>query len=87
MKIKSIKIYGLDDTLWVMIKAKSKSERLNINKTIINILETAFGIKPKISKECGREFKEFLGIWSEIDLAEFNKAIKGFEIIDKEEWL
>lgn len=86
MKVKSITIHGLEEPLWSMIKAKSKSEGLSINKVIKKILETAFGIKPKISKEREMEFKEFCGVWSKADVSEFNKATKDFEIINKEDW-
>jgi hypothetical protein len=84
--MKSITIHGLDEPLWKMIKAKSKYEGLSMNRTIKKILETAFGIKPKISQEREKEFKEFCGIWSKADASEFKKAVKDFEIVNKEDW-
>ena len=86
IKVKSITIHGLEEPLWTMIKSKSKSEGLSINKIIKKILEAAFGIKPKINTEREKEFKEFCGVWSKTDASEFNKAIKDFEIVNKEDW-
>ena len=84
--MKSITIHGLEGPLWSMIKAKSKSEGLSINKTIKKILETALGIKPRINTEREMEFKEFCGVWSKADVSEFNKEIRDFENINKEDW-
>ena len=84
--MKSITIHGLDEPLWKMIKSKSKSEGVSMNRIIKKILETAFGIKPKTSREREKEFKEFCGVWSETDISEFNKAAKDFETVNKEDW-
>ena len=84
--MKSITIHGLDEPLWKMIKAKSKSEGMSMNRTIKKILEEAFGIKTKISREREREFKEFCGVWSKADTSEFNKTVKDFEMVNREDW-
>ena len=84
--MKSITIHGIDDSLWSMLQEKATSEGFSLNKIIKEMLEISLGIKHKVSKEKLLQFKEFCGIWSKSDLNKFNKEIKDFEKIDKEEW-
>ncbi|MCD4719689.1 MAG: hypothetical protein K8S13_07475 [Desulfobacula sp.] len=84
--MKSITIHGLDGPLWSMLKAKSESESMSLNKTIKMLLEKSLGIRPAKNKERYNEFIEFMGIWTDSDLSEFEKNTKEFSKIDKEDW-
>ncbi len=84
--MKSITIHGLDGPLWSMLKAKSESESMSLNKTIKMLLENSLGIKPTKNKNRYNEFKEFKGLWTDADLFEFQKNTKEFTKIDKEDW-
>lgn len=84
--MKSITIHGIENPLWSILKAKSESEGLSLNRTIKKLLEVSLGIIPKSTKKRKKEFQEFCGVWSNSDLHEFNESTKEFEHIDKEDW-
>lgn len=80
--MKSITIHGLDGPLWSMLKAKSESEGMSLSKTIKMLLESSLGIKSQKNMERHDEFKEFMGIWTDSDLFEFEKNTEEFRKID-----
>ena len=84
--MKSITLHKIDGPLAELIKAKSKSEGLSINKTVKKILEEALGVKPRPAGAFRDDFEEFLGIWSDMDLAEFNARTEALNKIDPEDW-
>jgi len=84
--MKSITVHGLDGPLWSMLKAKSESEGISLNKTIKMLLENSLGIKSIKNMEKYDEFKEFLGVWTESDLSEFKKNTESFNKTDIEDW-
>ena len=84
--MKSITIHKIDAPLAELIKSKAKSEGLSINKTVKKILEESLGVKPKHSGAFRKDFEEFCGIWSDVDLAEFNETTEYFNKIDPEDW-
>jgi hypothetical protein len=71
--MKSITLHKIDGFLAELIKSKARSEGLSINKTVQKILEEALGVKPRSGGASRNDFEEFCGIWSDIDLAEFNE--------------
>jgi hypothetical protein len=84
--MKSITIHGVDDPLAELIKSKAQSEGLSINQTITKLLESSLGVKPRQSDGNRGEFEEFSGIWTEADLAEFEKNTKELRKVDPEDW-
>ena len=82
MNTKSITIHGLSSELNNKIQKKSKEFHLSQNKTVKKILEDSL-FENNNNKE---EFSEFLGLWSELDLSEFNKRVKELRMINKEDW-
>ncbi len=53
-----------------------------MKKTIIEILEEALGVKPRAIVKRRRDFEEFSGIWSDVDLAEFEEKTKDLRCMD-----
>ena len=84
--MKSITIHGVDKQLVDLIKSKAESEGLSINKTIKKMLEISFGIKPQAEKKNLKDFKEFCGLWTKVDLDEFEKKIEDLRKIDEKDW-
>lgn len=78
--MKSITIHGIENPLWSILKAKSESEGLSLNRTIKKLLEVSLGITPKSNKKRRKEFQEFCGVWSNSDLHEFNESIKKMKL-------
>lgn len=84
--MRSITIHGIDEPLAELIRSKAQSEGLSINKTIKQVLEEAFGVRPR-QKDANRgEFEEFLGLWSESDVREFENKTRELKKIDPEDW-
>lgn len=84
--MKSITIHGVDKQLADLIKSKAESEGLSINKTIKKLLETSLGVKPQAEKKNLKDFKEFCGLWTKVDLNEFEKRTKDLRKIDEKDW-
>lgn len=84
--MKSITLHKIDGPLAKLIKSKARANGLSINKTVQQILEESLGVKPKPDGAFRNDFKEFCGIWSDIDLAEFNERAGDLNKIDPEDW-
>lgn len=84
--MKSITLHKIDGPLAELIKSKARSEGLSINKTVKKILEESLGVKPKSGGAFRNDFEEFFGIWSEMELAEYNERAGDFNKIDPEDW-
>lgn len=84
--MKSITIHGLDDRLSEEIERKAKQDGLSLNKTIKRLLEEALGLSLKRKTDRSSEFAEFLGVWSDEDLTQFEESIRDFETIDSKDW-
>ena len=84
--MKSITIHGVDNQLADLIKSKAESEGLSINKTIKKLLETSLGVKPQVEKKNLKDFKEFCGLWTKVDLDEFEKRTEDLRKIDEKDW-
>ena len=74
--MKSITIHGIDNPLAELIKSKAQSQGLSVNKTVKKILEEALGVKPQVIAKRRMDFEEFSGIWSDLELAEFEEKTK-----------
>ena len=84
--MKSITLHKIDGPLSELIKSKARSEGLSINKTVKKILEESLGVKPRSGGAFRNDFEEFCGIWSDMDLAEFNERTGDFNKMDPEDW-
>ena len=84
--MKSITIHGIDNPLAELIKSKAQSQGLSVNKTVKKILEEALGVKPQTIAKRRMDFEEFSGIWSEMELAEFQEKTKDLNSVDQGDW-
>jgi hypothetical protein len=84
--MKAITIHAIDKQLADLIKSKTQSEGLRINKTVKKILKTSLGLEPSIKKKNGHDFKEFWGSWTKVDHDEFKEQTADLRKIDKWEW-
>lgn len=84
--MKSISIHGLDDQLNQKIIEQARRKGLSLNKTIKALLEEALGLNTDSARDHRDDFIEFLGVWRNEDVREFELAIKDFQKIDPEDW-
>jgi len=84
--MKSITLHNIDGPLSELIKSKARSEGLSINKTVKKILEESLGVRPKPRGVFRNDFEGFCGIWSDIELAEFDERTRDLDKIDPEDW-
>lgn len=84
--MKSISIHGVDDQLNKRIIEQARRKGLSLNKTIKSLLEEALGLNSAKAKDRRDDFLEFLGVWTEKDVREFELAAKDFQQIDPEDW-
>ena len=82
--MKSITIHGLDDQINNKINEQAKRNNLSLNKTIKILLENALGLNPQ--KDHRDDFIEFIGVWSEKDVKEFELAIEDLQSTNSEDW-
>lgn len=80
--MKSITIHGLDDALDRLIQEKADQEGASLNKTIKKLLQQSLGLSKQPQKH---DFSAFCGIWSKKEYEEFERSIKDFERIDRED--
>jgi hypothetical protein len=84
--MKSITIHGIDEPLVKMIEAKARSEGQSVNKTIKKVLEEALGVIPRDKGANRKDFEAFSGVWSNSELAEFEKEADELRTIDPDDW-
>jgi hypothetical protein len=84
--MKSITIHDLDKQLDLMIRKRARKDGKSLNKTIKNILEESLGIKKMQGASKRDEFMDLFGVWNKQDFNEFEKSVKDFAKIDKEDW-
>ena len=84
--MKSITIHDIDEQLATLIRSKAESEGLSINKTVKKLLEVSLRVKPQIDKKNLNDFKEFCGVWTQLDLDEFEEKTADLRKIDAKDW-
>ncbi|MCB1193302.1 MAG: hypothetical protein H7A23_14615 [Leptospiraceae bacterium] len=84
--MKSITIHNLDDSLYLLIREKSKKQGISLNKTIQILLKQALGLDSKPSYNNGDYFLDLFGVWSPKDAEDFQKGIQEFSEINELDW-
>jgi plasmid stability protein len=84
--MKSITIHQLDDTMTRMVEARAKSAGQSLNKTVKALLEQSLGMRPPEDHRHAEDFAEFLGVWENADLKEFQRRIAAIRPVDDEDW-
>jgi len=84
--MKTLTIRGIDIVLDKKIKERSNINGESINKTILNLLNSAFGLDKKNTFSIYHDLDYLAGTWTEDDLEKFNNNIKEFNEIDKDLW-
>jgi hypothetical protein len=77
--MKSITIYGLDETLDKLIRKRAKKQGNSLNKTIKRLLEESLGIHKKQNSGHRDDFLDLFGIWTKKEAERFNGIIQDFE--------
>ncbi len=80
--MKSFTIHGVEKPLADLIRDKAESEGLSVNKTIKKVLEEYLGVKPPPDRKNRGDFEEFLGLWTQNDLDEFENKTSDLREID-----
>lgn len=84
--MKSITIHRLDDTVARMIEARAKSHGQSLNKTVKALLEQSLGMRPPEDRRHADDFAEFLGVWHDSDLQEFERCTAVLRSVNEEDW-
>jgi hypothetical protein len=84
--MKSITIHGVDDQLAARLKQVAAEGGASLNQTVKRLLEERLGMKPRPQGHNRKQFEAFLGIWSEENLEEFQRATAELARVDDEEW-
>ncbi len=82
--MKSITVHKLDAELYAQLQKEAKSEGLSLNKLVKKILRRSLGLDPIPRKKI--DFSDFVGSWSEEELASFEKLTMDFDQIELNEW-
>jgi len=83
--MKSITIHKLDDELEKVIVAKARERGVSQNQLIKELLRNALGLED-IKRDHRADFEEFLGIWTDEDVAAFEERTASFREVDEAEW-
>jgi hypothetical protein len=84
--MKSITIHQLNDTVSRMIEARAKSAGQSLNKTVKALLEQSLGMRPPEDRRHADDFAEFLGVWENSDLKEFERCTAAIRSVEDEDW-
>ena len=84
--MKSITIHQLNDTVSRMIEARAKSAGQSLNKTVKTLLEQSLGMRPPEDRRHADDFAEFLGVWGNSDLKEFERCTEAIRSVEDEDW-
>jgi hypothetical protein len=84
--MKSITIHQLDYTVTRMIESRAKSAGQSLNKTVKALLEQSLGIRPPEDHRHTDDFAEFLGVWDDSDLQEFERRVAMLRSVDEGDW-
>jgi plasmid stability protein len=84
--MKSITIHQLDDTVSRMVEARAKSAGQSLNKTVKALLEQSLGMRPQEDRGHADDFAEFLGVWHDSDLQEFERGTAMLRSVNEEDW-
>ena len=84
--MKSITIHQLDDTVTRMVEARAKSAGQSLNKTVKALLEQSLGMRPPEDLRHADDFAEFLGVWENSDLREFERCTVVLRSVNEEDW-
>jgi plasmid stability protein len=84
--MKSITIHGLDEEMSERLARAATREGLSLNRTVKKILREALGINTSPSTDHRADFEDLFGTWTDAETAAFNKRVREFGEIDREEW-
>lgn len=84
--MKSITIHKIEPQMHELLRHRANADGTSLNQTVKRLLEEALGIKPTPEPKHLEDFREFLGCWSEEDLATFEQATRDLRQLDEAEW-
>jgi hypothetical protein len=79
--MKSITLHGISEDLDQRIAEKCRETGLSQNKTVIQVLEDA--LLPNMAERKRAELMPLLAVWTDEDLAEFERNTADFEIVEE----
>lgn len=82
--MKSITLHKLDETLLAEIEKKATKHGTSLNRTIKQLLHQALGLAS--DKKPAVDFSDLCGVWSPVDLQEFEETTAELNQIHPEEW-
>ena len=84
--MKTLTIRGIDAELDQRIRKRSNLSGESINRTVLRLLNSAFGLEKNKVFPIHHDLDDFAGTWTQGDENEFRKNIQELNEIDKELW-
>jgi len=84
--MKTLTIRGIDTELDLKIKERANLKGESINKIVLQLLKSAFGLEKSKVFPTYHDLDDLAGTWTQNDEDEFNKNIQQLNEIDKELW-
>ena len=85
--MKTITIRGVDELMSKTLRERAGAESMSLNQYVLKLLRESLGLtKEKNHTRRYTDLDKLTGLWSEADLAEFEKSQEPFSIIDEELW-
>jgi hypothetical protein len=86
--MKSIILRGIPDDLYNKLKSRSKKESISMNKILLSMVESNFGITGKSFKKKKRftELDGLFGKWSSQEYEKMKAILSSQREIDEEIW-
>lgn len=83
--MKSITIHKIDDETEQKLLELANKEGISLNRLVKRVLRESLGLD-KISRNNKSDFADFLGVWSDSDVEEFQQNIAPLKEIHNEDW-
>ena len=86
--MKQLTIRGFDEQLEATLRQLAESQGISLNRAALALMRKGAGLseQQESSDRVGSALDSFIGVWSEEDEAELERALEPFEEIDPELW-
>ena len=84
--MKTLTIRGIDSELDTKIREKANQKEESINKIVLQLLKSSFGIEKNKVFSTYHDLDSLAGTWTKEDEDSFNQNIKELSEVDKDLW-
>lgn len=81
----SVSLHGVDERLAKSLRDVARKEGVSVNQTAKRLLKRALGLDGTV-RDHRADFADLFGVWSDRELAEFQRSAGGLRKVEKEDW-